>query len=158
MDDSRTGSYGLLIQACRDEYLSQETQNREFSLKAIGIVAFSITVFGVVITFVNPEKIDSVSVFFLSFISICLLVSIVFAILVVKPKHWVRPFDIKHVLERTDEDGSALAAAMAKAYANAIDKNWRILDPKADYLIYLTYCAAAQVILSAVFIFYLFSV
>ena len=148
----------MLIQACRDEYLSQETQNREFSLKAIGIVAFSTTVFGAVITFADKEKMDWISWFFLLLTFSFLAGTILNAKQVVIPKGWKRPLKINKVLGKAQKDtGLSIGVGIGKAYANAIETNWTILDPKARFLKDLICCATAQIISSASFIFYLFS-
>ena len=159
MDDNRTSNYSLLIQACRDEYLSQETQNREFSLKTIGIVAFNVTVFAGVITFADPEKMDWVSWSVLLLTFSFLGGTIASAIKVVVPKDWKRPFDIEEVVHKvTKHSEDDMAVDLMEAYAKAINNNWSILDPKAESLNDLTYCATAQVISSALFMLYLFSV
>lgn len=147
---------GLIIQACRDESLSQEWQNREFSTKAIGITAFSITAFSLAQIFAD-KKIDEIAWLLIFAMAIAMSIVIIAAVLILITKNWERPFDVEEVRlaaeEYKDDD---IEASLGETYSKAIQNNWDILDQKATYLNVLIFSAAVQLIFYAALFVYLF--
>ena len=149
----------LLIQGCRDEYLSQESLNREFSLKAIGIATFSIAVHSAAISIVfqKVEEIDYCVWVIFSLISISLLAALVFALKVAIPKRWERPFDTKQLKGAAVKlQRNILVDRLGENYSEAIAHNKKVLTSKTKSLKWLIQLTAAQFILYVVLFLYLF--
>lgn len=147
----------LALQVFREEYLSQEGQNREFSSKAIGIVAFSATAFGAVLTFIPTieNEFDSFGCFALVLIAVTTALAVINAAFVVHTGGWKRPFKAEEIRSEAEEARSDstefgvcdIEARLESSYAKVIHHNWKILKPKARHLDCLVLCVAAQIIL-----------
>ena len=125
----------LLLEMGKSEYLSQEGTNKELSVKAGSVLLFMIAISGMVLSFVDQPHPKSVAV-----IAIFPIVGSFFSFLVVVPRNWRRPFDLKCVSETIHEyDLKTITRTLGEDYMNTVAKNRLILNEKVNYLSCLLY-------------------
>lgn len=135
-------AYGIFFQVCRDESLSQETQNREFSFKALGIFTFGTTLFGLTVHLMDQNLVSWLVLFLLSAIA---LAKVYFVWKIISPAKWRRPLSLDEVAESLkNHKSSSEEARMCEGYARAIKANWKILDDKAKALKWVSCLAAVE--------------
>ena len=144
-------SYRVYLDACRSEYLSQESQDRDHSLKAIGIAAFSVAVFGATQSLLaNTDPMVRTTMW------VALVGVIGFSLLIVtKSGAWRRPFDVEEVGDSLAvHSADEIEEGLAQAYAEAVMANWKVLDSKLRYLRLEAYCAFVQFSMNAISIYF----
>ena len=146
-------SYTLYLQVGLEEYKSQESQNREFSIKTLGITAYCITVASVVQT----QIIDDWTVkFIVAAIAVCLFVVLWNAFQVLRPADWKRPVNLEEVEKSIDKHSpEKTELGLAIAYRKAVRTNWTILDAKAQNLDLLSKSALLESLLFVILFCYL---
>ena len=121
----------LYCQIGRERLLSQERQNSEFATKAINYLAFGsgmISVGAIVLRLSQPE---SAMLALWAFIALAVLFAptAVAGIYTLIPFKWRHGPDLGCMSQVLDNE--QFTEGVADAYAEAIEKNWHILDPKA---------------------------
>ena len=137
----------------------------EFSLKAIGIAAFSATAFGTTLPFILENQIDPCARLLFYSIAGAMGVVIISLLFVVIPGKWKRPFDIEKVrsdltkfeAHDTESEIHNIEVGLGKAYAEAIQSNWKNLDPKANWMKCQIFFVSVQAILSVLLFVYMLS-
>lgn len=153
-DERRKKNASAYFEACKHESRLQHETNREYSIKASGLLMFGITALGVATTFTEPSDWGVVACWLVAIQGIVLAVMSYFAMQILMPKTWKGPFNIpelKASLAHYEPD--SLLTGMANGYAKAIKKNKdEVLDPKGEALKRLTAAAAIELVAFLVFL------
>ena len=124
----------LYCQIGRERLLSQEWQNREFATKAINYLAFGSGMIGVGALVLRLSQPESAMLALWAFIALAVLFvpASVAGIYTLIPFKWRHGPDLGSMLQVLDN--KRFTEGVADAYAEAIEENWHILDPKARML------------------------
>ncbi len=125
----------LLLSESRSEYLSQESLNRELSVKAGAMSALAIAMFGASAT-IDAQSGWTAGLLMIVLLSV--LATIAMAAFIVKPSEWRRPHslpDVKALAEKNDAGNCVIG--IADAYIRAVGLNEKILKSKARLLKYM---------------------
>ena len=124
----------LYCQIGRERLLSQEWQNREFATKAINYLAFGSGMIGVGALVLRLSQPESAMLALWAFIALAVLFApaAVAGIYTLIPFKWRHGPDLGYMPQVLDN--KRFTEGVADAYAEAIEANWHILDPKARML------------------------
>ena len=130
-------------QSCLEEAKSQDAQNTEFSIKALGILTFGATIFGVGTSWIGPNSVQWIAWSFLAAMGGALAFVACYAVRVLRPHKWRRAFDVSELRgvakeyesdKQESNNQNDFVREIADSYTMAIRWNWKILDHKADML------------------------
>ena len=121
----------LYCQIGRERLLIQDSQNREFATKAINYLAFGSGMIGIGAVVLRLSQPESAMLALRAFIVLAVLFApvAVAAICTLIPAKWRYGPDLGYMSQALDNE--RFTEGVADAYAEAIEKNWHILDPKA---------------------------
>ena len=143
-------SVKIYLELCRERIASQDNTNREFTTKATGVIAFGATIFVVGSNWLDYSNLFSAqwvfSVLLASFLGAVALLALS---IVIRPREWAEPFDLKVVEEAipTSEDGHAFVpflADVARSYRAAVNFNDKVLQSKRKCLTAIAWFAIAE--------------
>ena len=125
----------LYCQIGRERLMSQDWQNREFATKAINYLAFGSGMIGIGAIVLRLSQPESAMLALWAFIALAVLFApvAVAGIYTLIPFKWRHGPDLGYMSEALDNE--RFTEGVADAYAEAIEENWHILDPKARMLI-----------------------
>ena len=134
-------------QACLDQYTGQEAARREFTLKALGILTFCTTVFGVAVSSVEGT-LSGIALLFLLVIAAALTLAIALGLCILIPRSWREQFDISRVRKLVDKnkEHNEFVLKMADECKEAINYNRPKLDKSARKIQWLIVAAAIEVV------------
>ena len=144
--DMSSETADVYLEACRNEYLSQESQNREFQSKFLGFLTFGMALLAVAGgLFIEEQSVDSLS----EVVMVCGIVTAFFGLatfsaMVLRPQKWQRPFEVTSVKDHANKDQPWMAEWVADSYMEAVTKNWPILDHKAKYINWIVFFAVSE--------------
>ena len=125
------GQVDLYCQIGRERLLIQDSQNREFATKAINYLAFGSGMIGIGAVVLRLSQSESAMLAPWAFIVLAVLFApvAVAGICTLIPAKWSYGPDLGYMSQALDNKW--FTEGVADAYAEAIEKNWHILDPKA---------------------------
>ena len=124
----------LYCQIGRERLLSQDWQNREFATKAINYLAFGSGMIGIgaiVLRLSQPES-AMLALWAFTALAVLFVPAAVAGIYTLIPFKWHHGPDLASMSQVLDDE--RFTEGVADAYAEAIEENWHILDPKARLL------------------------
>lgn len=122
----------IYLEACRNEYLSQESQNREFQTKVLGLLTFGMALLAGGFLIGEPSVSSLFEVAVVCGIGVAFIGLVFYSVMVLLPRDWQRPFDVRSVKKHANKDHQPwMVEWMADSYTEAVRKNWPILDCKA---------------------------
>ena len=121
----------LYCQIGRERLMSQDWQNREFATKAINYLAFGSGMIGIGAIVLRLSQPESAMLALWAFIALTVLFApvAVAGIYTLIPFKWRHGPDLGSMSKALDNE--QFTEGVADAYAEAIEANWHILDPKA---------------------------
>ena len=147
--------HGLHLQACRSEYHSLENQNRGYAAKAMGVAAFSATIFGLSQASITDEKIDIVTLTLTILMALALAGTLVYAFRIIRLKDWKSSFDINEAVRALPNcDTREMEMGLSYACTYAIHVNQAILESKTRLFDHLAGYAGMQFVLNAILLIY----
>ena len=124
----------LYCQIGRERLMSQEWQNREFTTKALNYLAFGSGMIGIGAVVLRLSQPEAAMQALWAFIALAVLFApaAVAGIYTLIPFEWRHGPDLGSMSQNLDNE--RFTEGVADAYAEAIEENWHILDPKARML------------------------
>ena len=121
----------LYCEIGRERLLSQEWQNREFATKAINYLAFGSGMVGIGAVVLRLSQPESATLALWAFVALAVLFApaVMAGIYTLIPSKWRYGPDLRYMPQVLDNE--RFTEEVADAYAEAIEKNWHVLDPKA---------------------------
>ena len=145
-------------QECRDRLSRQDSLAREFSVKALGILTFGATVFGVGTSFLGAgTKLDPFGLTLIIAIGVSLLAMIIFAANILVADKWSDPSDVSSMQQdlRKFSDRKFMEG-YADTYVKAIGANQRKLQETAYSINWLIVAGMIELLFFIMFRCYLF--
>ena len=142
------------LQLCKDRTLNQQNLNREYSVKALGIITYSTTLLGVGASWIKPEDISYCGWMFLILASICVLwiASIVLGF-IVAPRKWKEPIKLSEDLlgEACRTDSTTFLLEVAGINRKAVESNQALLNKRSEGLKRIALLALAELLFVLIF-------
>ncbi|MCY3487578.1 MAG: hypothetical protein OXH34_03985 [Bacteroidetes bacterium] len=137
------------LQLCKDRTLNQENLNREYSVKALGIVTFAATIFGAGTSWIDSQDVSRFEwvILTLAGLLVCAIAILVF-LCIVKPRDWSEPIKLStHLLDHAQKENSTrFLSGIAKVSRDAIESNQEVLDKRSYSLKWITGLAVAELV------------
>ena len=141
------GNLQIYLQLCKDRALNQENLNREYSVKALGIVTFAATIFGAGTSWFDPQNVSSCEWILLTLagLLVCSIAILVF-LCIVKPRDWNEPINLSEDLlnHALKENSTKFLLGIAKVCRKATKSNQGVLEKRSFSLKWITGLAVAE--------------
>ena len=148
------GNLQIYLQLCKDRTLNQENLNREYSVKALGIVTFAATIFGAGTSWLEPQNVSSCEWVLLTLAGLLVCaIAILVLLSIVKPRDWSEPIKLSEDLlnHALKENSTKFLFGIAKVCRKAIKNNQGVLEKRSFSLKWITGLAVAELALLVLF-------
>lgn len=142
------------LELCKDRTLNQQNLNREFSVKALGIITYSTTLIGLGASWIKSEDISYFGWTFLILASICvLLIAYIVLGFIVAPREWKEPIKLSGDLldEAHTADSLKFLSEVANKNQKAVESNQALLEKRSKGIKRITSLALAELLFVLVF-------
>ena len=140
------------LNLCRDIILSQESLNREFSRKALGVITFSVTLFGFGVRWAASDHSSATISVLVVALGVCAVVIAFIGIaFVIKPGDWGEARRLSYFQKvARGANHNAYLATLVDTYKKASEDNGVTLEARGKNLKVICWLALFQLVLFAV--------
>ncbi len=143
-------SASVYLSLCRERMLSQENLNREYAVKATGVITFAATLFVLGIAWDDWDSMLLLTKGVIGVMGLCVLVIAATALsLIIRPRNWRPACELGKIEKDALEAHGHLhymriVMGAAASYRKAAEENKEILGTKASCLTLITWVAVAE--------------